>query len=202
MRIGVDIDGVLNYRTEISIDYGTKFCVETGKGSLIAPEKQHLYDIFGWDETTENQYWYENGKYQMILSPATKFAPEVLQKLRREGHEIWIITGRSNTDKPIDGMPDSQTWETITKNWLAEQNIEYDGFGFAITDKSSYCQEHNIPIMIEDNPHYLSGFGADTYVMIYNQPYNRDSSTPNSIRVYSWYDIYSKIQKKIQELAQ
>lgn len=198
MRIGVDIDGVLNYRTEIYIDYGTKFCAETGKGKLIAPEKQHLSEIFSWDEATKNKFWYENGKYQMILSPATKFAPEVLQKLRQAGHEIWIVTGRSNSDPPIDGLADSDTWENATKKWLAEQNIKYDGFGFGINDKGQYCREHNLEIMIEDNPAYLASFDEQTFVMIYHQPYNANISTPKSVHVYGWYDIYQKIQRTAQ----
>ena len=34
MRIGIDIDGVLNSQYNFCIDYGTKFCNELGKYKL------------------------------------------------------------------------------------------------------------------------------------------------------------------------
>lgn len=54
MRIGIDIDGVLNYRQAFVIECGTKFCVETGKGKLT--NVGALVDGMPratWEETTK-----------------------------------------------------------------------------------------------------------------------------------------------------
>lgn len=49
--------------------------------------------------------------------------------------------------------------------------------------------------MIEDDPGYLETFDEQTKVFIFNQPYNRDATTPNCERVFGWYDIYNKIRE-------
>lgn len=204
MRIGIDIDGVLNYREEFVLACGTKYCVETGHGELKDPNSHSLKKVFGWTQEQRNDFWYKNGKYQMWVWPAQCFAAEVIRKLRREGHEIYIVTGRNEHDDPeMDGMPKNKTWEEITKNWLAENDIEYDGFGFDLgrpvpNDKGTYCAEHGIDVMIEDNPDYLETLAGKTKIFVYNQPYNRDMNLENSERVYSWYDVYDKI-KKLEE---
>lgn len=48
------------------------------------------------------------GKYgieQMYRWPAQTYAAEVIRKLKAEGHEIWIITGRNNHDPLVPEMP-------------------------------------------------------------------------------------------------
>ncbi len=200
MRIGVDIDGVLNYREEILLAYGTKFCAETGKGSLVEPLAHHLSEMFGWDRVTRDEFWYEYGRYQMIECPAVQFAAEVIRKLREEGHEIWIVTGRNNRDMWIKGMPEGESWEEVTKDWLARNKIEYNEIAFdlgrpAPDDKGTFCRKNGITVMIEDLPEYLDTFDETTKVLIYNQPYNREVEPVNGVRVYSWYDIYVKLKE-------
>lgn len=203
MRIGVDIDAVLNYRQQFVITYGTKYCAETGKGKLINLNSHHLRDMYGWDAETQDDFWHKYGKYQMIECPAVAFAPEVIQKLRSAGHEVWIVTGRSNANDRIDGMLDHMSWEDTTKDWLARNNIQYDGFGFSLdgaapNDKGTFCREHQIAVMVEDLPEFIATFDDSTKVLIYNQPYNQNVQKKNSERVYSWYDVYSKILKMEQ----
>ncbi len=55
MRIGVDIDGVLNYRQEFVIECGTKFCVETREGRLTNLGEHHLSKIYEWDRETRDE---------------------------------------------------------------------------------------------------------------------------------------------------
>lgn len=201
MRIGVDIDGVLNYREEFVLAYGTKYCVESGYGKLTDVTSHSLRKVFGWTLEQRDEFWYKYGKYQMWVWPAQCFAADVIRKLREEGNEIYIVTGRNERDDPaMDGMPEGKSWEEITKGWLAENGIEYDGFGFdlgrpAPNDKGTYCAEHGIEVMIEDNPDYLETLEGKTKIFIYNQPYNQAVELENSERVYSWYDVYAKLRE-------
>lgn len=200
MRIGVDIDGVLNYNDRINLEYGSKFCVETGKGGVKKIDAYSLREAFGWDEETRDEYWYKYGKYQVMICPATLNAAEVIRKLRAEGHEIWIITGRSDNDERLEGMPEGLGWEAMTRNWLAENGIEYDAIYFGRqqtppTDKGTFCRENEVDIMVEDLPSYLECFDAETKVFIYDHPYNRKVELENAERVYTWYDIYSKVKE-------
>lgn len=199
MRIGVDIDGVLNNRAEIVWTYGTKYCMEIGRGSLVDPKAASTRAMFGWDKEIGDEYWRKYGKYQMILAPVRTFAAEVIGLLRAEGHEVWIITGRNNDDLRVEGMPEGESWEEVTKKWLAENKIVYDRIAFhlgrpAPNDKGTFCRENGIDVMIEDLPEYLGEFNEKTKVLIFDQPYNQDVKLANSERVYTWYDVYSKIR--------
>lgn len=198
MRIGIDIDGVLNYRQAFVIECGTKFCAETGKGRLTNLGEHHLSRMYEWDGETRDEFWQKYGIEQMYRWPAQNYAAEVIRKLKNEGHEIWIITGRNNRDPLVEGMPRA-TWEETTKLWLDENGILYDEVAFdlgrpAPNDKGTFCAEHGVEVMIDDLPEYLLGMAGKTRVMIFDQPYNRDLVIEGAERVYSWYDIYEKIK--------
>jgi len=194
MRIGIDIDGVLNYRTRFVLECGTRFCAETGKGSLQNLTSVHIGEVYGWDKTTRDEFWDKYGALQTFVWPAQNYAAEVIEGLKAEGHEIWIVTGRNEGDPRVEGMPEGMNWEEVTRRWLAENNIRHDEFGFNQHDKGKFCREHDIDVMIEDNPEYLETFNNETKVLIFDQPYNREVVLENSERVYSWYDIYAKLR--------
>lgn len=198
MRIGVDIDGVLNYHYQFLIEYGTKYCVESGKGQLTNLQSGHLRETFGWDTATRDEFWRKYGAIQMCIWPAQTFAAEVISRLRAEGHEIWIITGRNDDDMLIDHML-APTWEETTRLWLAQNQIEYDEISFnhqatPPTDKGTFCAEHQIEVMIEDDPAYLRVLRGKTLPIVFDTPYNRDSDLLDLERVFSWYDLDRKIK--------
>lgn len=198
MRIGVDIDGVLNYRQEFVLAYGTKFCVEKGLSGIQDATAHALRKVFGWTQEERDEFWRKYAKYQMWVWPARCFAAEVIQKLRAEGHEIFIVTGRSNDDPATEGMPAGWTWEDITKDWLARNEIQYDEIAFGRkdvvpNDKGTYCAEQGIDMMIDDLPGYLETLVGKTRIFVFDQPYNRGVELPGMRRVYSWYDIYERV---------
>ncbi len=195
MRIGIDIDGVLNYRQEIVIACGTKFCVETGQGHLQDLSAHHLRTMFGWDEAARLEFWTEYGWQQMMLWPAQAYAAEVIAKLHQAGHEIWIVTARNERDPSVKGKPQNMTWQAVTEEWLAKNHIQYDKMCFDTQDKAGFCRDHHLDVMVEDNPDYLAAFNHHTKVLIYDQPYNRNLEIANSSRVYSWYEVLNEIHK-------
>ena len=50
--------------------------------------------------------------------------------------------------------------------------------------------------MIEDDPKNLKTLIGNTEVIVFDYPYNRNKEFENLIRVYSWYDIYTKLNNK------
>ncbi len=200
MRIGVDIDGVLNYRQEFMRAYGAKFCFEKGLLGLMDITEHSVRKMFGVTQEERDEFWWRYGKYQMWVWPAQQFAAEVIRKLRAEGHEIFIVTGRNNEDMSVDGMPKGWTWEDVTRDWLKRNGIEYDEIEFhrgrpAPNDKGTYCAEQGIEVMVEDLPEYLETLVGKTRVFVFDQPYNREVKLPEMERVYGWYDVYSKIRR-------
>lgn len=193
MKIGIDIDGVLNSQYNFCIDYGTKFCNEIGKYKLENVNAIDTTDMFLWGDEVAHKFWNKYRKDLVITLPAKKYASEVIEKLKSEGNKIYIITARRNGD---EWFPDDlkNNVEKITKNWLKENKIYYDEIAFNVKDKGKYCKDHNINIMIEDDPINLRKLLYNTNIFVFDYPYNRNKEFSNLTRVYSWYDIYYKIK--------
>ena len=151
MKIGIDIDGVLNSQYNFCLDYGTKFCNEIGEYKLENVNAIDTTDMFLWGDEVAHKFWNKYRKDLVITLPAKKYASEVIEKLSNDGNKIYIITARRNGD---EWFPDDlkNNVEKITKNWLKENKIYYDEIAFDVKDKGKYCKDHNINIMIEDDP--------------------------------------------------
>ncbi len=55
--------------------------------------------------------------------------------------------------------------------------------------------ENKIDLMIEDSPTTINELVKVVKVLYYDTRYNRNIEHENIIRVYSWYDIYMKINE-------
>ena len=113
-----------------------------------------------------------------------------IRKLKEDGHEIYIITGRNNGEyiNPKE----------LTTQWLDKYNIVYDKLIFTNAydkhAKTEVCLENNIDLMIEDSTRIsldLINNGIKVYTM--NTRYNQKEQTLD--RVSKWKEIYEKISK-------
>lgn len=194
MKIGIDIDGVLNSQYNFCIDYGTKFCHELGKYKLENINVIDTTDMFLWDETTAHEFWNKYREDLVTYLPAKVYASEVIKKLRDEGNEIIIITARKNND---EWFPESirSDVEGLTKRWLKENNIIYDKIFFNVRDKGELSRKENVDVMIDDDPINIRKLVGNTEVIIFDYPYNRSDEFKELNRAYSWYDIYRIINR-------
>jgi phosphoglycolate phosphatase-like HAD superfamily hydrolase len=72
-----------------------------------------------------------------------EFAPQIIDDWRQQGIKIHIVTHRS----PLAAHG--------TEEWLRAMNIGYDYFicdSPSEADKIAYCQQHAIPVLIDDKP--------------------------------------------------
>lgn len=72
-----------------------------------------------------------------------EFAPQIIADWREQGIKIHIVTHRS----PLAAHG--------TEEWLKAMNIGYDHFicdSPSEADKIAYCQQHGIPVLIDDKP--------------------------------------------------
>ena len=194
MRIGIDIDGVLTDIEQFVIDYISKYCVENNIEYSIGDSNYDYSKTFNISEDQENDFWNTYLEYYAINEKARPFAPEIIKKLKKEGHEIYIITARWLTDR--DDNIGNKMREIVT-NWLYENEISYDKLIFSKSSnerKSQEIFEHKIDLMIEDNPNNINELASLVPVICYNADYNKNCTGSKIIRCYSWYDIYAKIQ--------
>ena len=190
MRIGIDIDGVLTNVERFSIDYLTKYCVENNINFNVGNSNYSVHKAFNISKEQEDNFWKEYLEHYSIYEKARPFAADVVQKLNKEGHEIYIITARwlTNRDDKL-----GEHMRQLVKNWLLENNIYYDKLIFSKAENENKYQEvkeHNIDIMIEDNPNNIIELSKSIPIICYDAEYNRNCEGTNITRCYSWYDIY------------
>lgn len=192
MNIGIDIDGVLTNDDDYIIDCTSKFCYENNLDFFGNPYA-YEYKKLSWDEDTINKYrdlYFDN---YVDNEPVRKFACEVIKKLKEDGHKIFIITGRY---KSHDDTQDGENMRQRIKSWLDKNEILYDKLIFARVPKTNEIKENKIDIMIEDSPTTIPIIKDFVDVLCYDTRYNKIIEYKNVTRVFSWYDIYRKINEK------
>ena len=192
MRIGIDIDGVITDIERFIADYGTKYCVENNLPINIKAGEYDEYKTFNWTEELGIKFWNEYIVYYATKYPARDFASEVIQKLKEEGHEIYIVTARNDYGVPkeyIGKMKD------FVSQWLKDNNIYYDKIIYTEGSKLPYCVGNYIELMIEDSPENVKDVSTKIPVLCFDCGYNRNLEGKNITRAYSWYDVFDKISK-------
>ena len=190
MKIGIDIDNVIsNFNDELLKEYleHDKTLRNTG---IVNPDVYITRGMFDWTQEENDDFYYKNiQRIAMNLKPI-KNSKEMIDKLKSEGNEIIIISGRDNGEY-------TNPYE-MTEKWLKENKIYYDKL--VLTDakdkssKAKYCKEHNIDIMIDDSKRILQEVNktnTKTFIMI--NRYNKDDHEGIE-GVVDWNDLYDKIE--------
>ena len=195
MRIGIDIDGVLTDVERWQLDYGSKFYYERYQKEIVDFEGYDTNQIFNVDDKLDEEFWREYFKEYSLNVEARKFANEVIDKLKQDRHQIYIITARGSFLSHSADVMSIEENQQIVLNWLKNNHINYDKIIFSPEDKLDICKENNIDLMIEDKVDNINKISKIIPVICFHAGYNKDCKNSNIIRCYSWYDIYSKIDK-------
>lgn len=198
MKIGIDIDNVIsNFNDELLKEY-LKHDKELRNTGIINKDVFIRYGMFDWTEKEETEFYKNNiERIAIKLKPIHK-ATETIKKLKEDGNEIIIISGRNNGEynNPYK----------LTEEWLAKYNIVYDKLiltnAYNKEEKANVCKENNIDIMIEDSTQTAVNIErVGTKVLFMNTRYNKNNE--NFEKVSNWKEIYAKIssmyKKKIEE---
>lgn len=190
MKIGIDIDGVLVDIAKFIADYGSKFCYENAIKYSVKDDEYDEAKALGITEEQSEKFWNTYLEFYATKYPARDFVCEVIKKLK-ENNEIYIITARNG-----EGLPSELygTMQNMVKQWLADNNIEYDKLIFTTGSKLPYCLENEVDIMIEDSPTNIMDISTKVPVLCFDNPYNKKIEGNRITRVYSWYDILNKIE--------
>ena len=191
MKIGIDIDNcIANFNDTLLKEY-LKHDKELRNTGIIDEKPEYLRrGMFDWTKEEETSFYNKNiENFAKKLKPLED-ASYYIKKLKEDGHEIYIITGRDNGEykNPYE----------LTKEWLSKYDIVYDKLiltnAYDKHAKTEVCLENNIDLMIEDSIRIsldLINDGIKVYTM--NTRYNRDEQTLD--RVSKWKEIYERISK-------
>ena len=188
MRIGVDIDGVLNDVGEWHYSCGFKYCIDNDINRGFHPEKYMIEEQFELTEEENYKFWKEYIFDLMVSIPTRPYAAKVLGLLQEMGHEIIILTARDN--RFLTNQYEN-TMNFYVEEWLNKNNIPYDEIIAGPGSKKDKCIKHKLDIMVEDKESNVIKISEVIPVLCFDTPYNQKATGDNITRVYSWYQIYN-----------
>ena len=185
MRIGIDIDNVISNLGQCLLKEYLIHDKELRNTGIINENVDVRKGRFDWSKEEEEDFYKNNIERIAKKLGLIEGAKYYIDKLHEDGHFVCIITGRDNGEysDPL----------TMTKKWLAENNIYYDKL--ILTDayvndaKALKCLEENIDIMLDDSIRICKKcieHGISTFVM--DTSFNKNSDIP---RVKSWEEFYN-----------
>ncbi len=188
MRIGIDIDNCISNFDDVLLEEYLKHDKELRNTGIINEEPYYLTEgMFDWSKEENDEFYYNNiQRIAMSLKPL-KDSKEIIDKLKDDGNEIYIISSRDNGEyiKP----------EEMTREWLNKYEIYYDKLILTGKhEKGPVCKENKIDIMIDDsikNCEDIEANGVKCFIM--NTRYNKQETRFE--RVKRWDEIYLKISK-------
>lgn len=189
MRIGIDIDNVISNFDDTLLKEYLEHDKELRNTGIINENPEYLRrGMFDWSEDEEKSFYNTNIESFAKKLKVIEDAPYYIQKLKKEGHEIYIISGRDNGEY--------QNPYKLTEEWLNKYNIVYDKLiltnAYNSHEKTEKCMENNIDLMIEDSIRIcmdLINNGIKVYTM--NTRYNQKEDSLD--RVSKWKEIYERI---------
>ena len=192
MRIGIDIDGCIADIVRFITDYGIKYCYENNIEYKIKEDEYDESKALGISPENAIKFWNAYLPYYAMEYRTRDFASEVISKLKQD-NEIYIITARNEYGLPPEYYGHMQD---LVKKWLSDNKIEYDKLVFTEGSKLPYVLENKIDVYIEDAPKNILEISNEVPVLCFDNPYNKDVEGKNIKRVYSWYDVLSKLGQK------
>ena len=194
MRIGIDIDNVISDMTNALLEAYLEHDKELRNTGVVNPKAKIRHGMFDWSKEEEESFYYSNIERLAKEFKLIQKSKETIDKLKEDGHEIYIITGRANGEysNPLE----------MTVTWLKQNDIYYDKL--ILTDaydshaKTVECKKYNIAIMIDDNISTCLDLKENgVRVLTMNTPFNMTDDDLQ--RVNNWDEIYSIIRKETKQ---
>lgn len=178
MNICVDIDGTLNNLQDVLYKVGEYFSKEIlGLNTKMDKREYELRKSFGWNREQEELFWDTFMIHCFAMAEIREGAVEVLQRLKNEGHKIYLATARN---KHINGVLEA------TKASLVYNNVPHDYLYMNVEDKAKFCKKYNIDVKIEDKLENCEAVSKVTRVFCFDNPYNQNYAGE---RIKKWIEL-------------
>lgn len=191
MKIAIDLDNVIANFDDVLLDEYLEHDKELRNTGIINENADYIgKGMFDWTDEEEKSFYYSNIERMANELEPIKDAPSYIKKLKEDGNEIYIISGRDNGEY-------TNPYED-TKNWLNKYGIEYDKLiltnAYQKHEKAEECLKHNISVLIDDSPKTcMEAMKRNIKVYTMNTRFNQKVQGLN--RVSTWEEIYEKVSK-------
>ncbi len=166
-----------------TIEYITSYDFKNIDPSITALDSMYIWE------------WYGKDTMNPISVPIISYAKEWVQLLIQMGHEISIITARS--DREVWKVERTTAWILAHFPEIETSNITFvNHFHEDAQLKSWACKLHGVTLLIDDsieNAYDLSREGIETIIL--EKPWNRDIIFEHPLvhRVKNWQEIIKNI---------
>lgn len=192
MILGIDIDDVVTESSLALIAHAQVHEREVcEKGDIL----DHLPEVMrGGIPVPSVKTYLERFMADIMAAAAVKEnAVEVLNRLKKAGHQIVYITARGENLFP--GSTE------VTKRLIAEQHLPCDAMVFNSVDKLKDCREQQVELMIDDSVKNCTDIAAGGIpTLLFTSSVNKDDDTPLD-RVETWLQLESYVTQRAKNKA-
>ena len=181
LNICIDIDGTITdayYWLNITNKYFNKNITEK------QITKYYIHEVMGIKQS-EYEEFYDKNKIQIHSEQKLREDVQIVIKRLSLMHNIFFVTARE------------KSLTMLTHSYLRKNEIPYDDlFVLGSHYKVDKARELECNVFIEDNyDNAVQLSNAGFKVLLLDANYNRKPLNENIVRVYSWKEIYSIINK-------
>lgn len=186
MRIGIDIDDTITNSTEVVKEYIEKYDSVYSNDNHL---KNNIYDIIRGTFADELVVrFFKDHAIEMCNKIKIKEnAKEVIDKLKKEGNEIYIITARSDNFY--------KNAYKFCEEYLKNNDIYFDKLITSQIYKVECCKKEKIDLMIDDAVDTVENLNKENIkAILFTSELNKDNNAKVK-RVDNWLELYNEINK-------
>lgn len=195
MRIGFDVDGVFTDLENYQLKYGKKY-FKNVKEEDIHEDEIDIKEIFDCTKTEREKFWIKY-IWKYCFMPFEEDMGALVRKLKEEGDDIYIITGRAHTtESGVTG----KLFRAMLYHMFKKEDVPYDHIFFCSEknsdeEKLAICKDNKIDILVDDKKENIDTVKDVSHVICRDRIYNRMYNNPEVVRARNTHDIYNAIER-------
>lgn len=188
MKIGLDLDGVvLDTEKQFRNEAELYDILELNRNSTKDQSAQWAQDRYKWADDEKNEFiekYLIEGTKKSHIMPGAK---EVIELLKKDGHELVVITARGH-DIPV--------MKKLAQEMLEKENITFDKYYWETPEKVETAKKENIDLMVEDSLSNCMKLSKENIKSIYLRDSNMKPANDKNIKeCYIWGEVYRYIRE-------
>lgn len=174
MRIGIDFDNTI-------IDTRSKIVRLIERDHMFSTLEE--YYMIPWEETIP--FWITYQKELVQHADLFPYAKEIMESLKKEGHQLIGITARDNTLIPNN--------IELTLEFVRKHQLPFDEICFGCYPKSKKCMEKQIDVMLDDDKFICEDLRSNGILAIIHT--TEENKDVEGLRFDSWKEIPNLIEE-------
>ena len=188
MKIGLDLDGVvLDTEKQFRNEAELYDILKLNRNSTKDQSAQWAQDRYKWADDEKNEFiekYLLEGTKKSHIMPGAK---EVIELLKKDGHELVVITARGH-DIPV--------MKKLAQEMLEKENITFDKYYWETPEKVETAKKENIDLMVEDSLSNCMKLSKENIKSIYLRDSNMKPANDKNIKeCYIWGEVYRYIRE-------